>query len=958
MTATDSPGTWKPDLFERDDQVTRLEDMLDRARAATGGVVLIEAAAGLGKTRLLNRIRRRAARLGVRVLAARATELESELPFGVARQLLEPAVLGAAHERGRLLEGSAATARPALGLGGVAGGEASAAMDDTEFTTLYGLYWLLANLSEEGPLLLTVDDAHWADSASLRFLSFLLPRIEELPILLVVAARPVTEQAAAFSHLTLDPSVSRIDLQPLGADSIAALLESAIGVAPEAPFTAACDEVTAGNPFLLTELARTLRADGAQPSSADATRVRELLPDSIARAVLGRLAALPSPARQVAQAVAILGDGCEVRLIAQLAGLDADEATDAADALRAADVLDADAELRFVHPLVRSTIYADVPAGARDREHRRAAALLAEHRASADRVAIQLLATEPAGNDDTVESLLDGAQAALDRGAADAALACLMRALREPAPEKAYDRMMRIGFATGLQSGPRPRFIPLMETLMTRERVAELIADPTSLGDQAVILAVGLLIVGRFEESNALFESAVDAAEGHGDLSQAVTLDAIHVSMFQVPAPQARERFRRWEGRLGENTPEQRLSFACNAWWKHHMGGPADEVSALAHQALDGGLLIQEHSVTPQPSQAAIVLVRCDELDAAETAAARMIEAGSKGPGLWFLHVGGWLVRSLCLHRRGELAQAEADIRQAYDLLRLRDIVHLMPPVTACLARVLVERGEADAAAEILDSNGFGGDLPPLNWYQPLLFSRALVHQAQGRLREAADEFVELRDRILADAGASNPEYPPGAYGARVLVTLGEPELARELAEWEVAHARHWGAPSVVAEAVAALGAVTPGEVGIELLEEAVALAASTQARLVHATALGDLGAALRHARRRSDAREPLRKALAIARSCGAAPLAQRVASELEATGEHVPRHTPIGVESLTPSERRVAEMAARGMTNREIAAERYVTIKTVESHLRAAYDKLGIRSRGELPAALKPAMS
>jgi len=957
MTATGSPGTWKPELLERDDQVAQLEDLLDRAQTATGGVVLVEAAAGLGKTRLLDRIRRRAARLGVRVLAARATELEGELPFGVARQLLEPAVLGAADGRERLLDGPAAAARPALGLGRVTGGEAPAAMDDAEFTTLYGLYWLLTNLSEEGPLLLTVDDAHWADSASLRFLSFLVPRIEELPVLLVVAARPVAEQAAALSHLGVDPAVTRVDIQPLSTDSIAVLLESATGVAPEGPFTAACDEVTAGNPFLLTELARTIRAEGAQPSSASAARVRELLPDSISRSVLGRLAILPSPPRQVARAVAILGDGCELSLVSQLVGIDSDAATDAADALRAADVLDADAELRFVHPLVRKAVYADVPAGARDREHRRAAALLEERGASADRVAVQLLATEPAGDDGTVESLLDGAQAALDRGAADAALACLTRALREPAPEQAYDRMMRIGFATGLQSGPRPRFIPLMATLMTHERVAELIDDPTSLGDQTVILAVGLLIVGRVEESNALFESAVDAAEADSDLSQAVTLDAIHVSMFQVPAPQARERFRRWEGRLGEDTPEQRLSFACNAWWKHQMGGPADEVSALAHRALDRGLLIQEHAVTPQPSQAAIVLVRCDELDAAETAAARMIEAGSSGgPGLWLLLAGGWLVRALCLHRRGELAQAEAEVRQAYDLLRLRDIVHLMPPVTACLARVLVERGETDAAAELLDSNGFDGDLPPLNWYQPLLFSRALIRQAQGRLREAADEFVELRDRTVAEAGASNPEYPPGAYGARVLAALGEPERAQELADWEVAHARRWGAPSVVAEAVAARGAVTPGEAGIELLEEAVALAAMTQARLVHATALSDLGAALRRARRRSDAREPLREALTIARSCGAAPLAQRVASELEATGEHVPRHTPIGAESLTPSERRVAEMAATGMTNREIAAARYVTIKTVESHLRAAYDKLGIRSRGELAAALKPA--
>jgi DNA-binding NarL/FixJ family response regulator len=136
-------------------------------------------------------------------------------------------------------------------------------------------------------------------------------------------------------------------------------------------------------------------------------------------------------------------------------------------------------------------------------------------------------------------------------------------------------------------------------------------------------------------------------------------------------------------------------------------------------------------------------------------------------------------------------------------------------------------------------------------------------------------------------------------------------------------------------------------------LEEAVAVLDGSPALLVRAEALAHLGAARRRARQRADARTPLREALELARRCGAVGLAKTAFDELAATGERVRRYTPIGVESLTPSQRRVAELAASGMTNREIAQALFLTVKTIESHLAAAYDKLGIRSRRELPVAL-----
>ena len=194
---------------------------------------------------------------------------------------------------------------------------------------------------------------------------------------------------------------------------------------------------------------------------------------------------------------------------------------------------------------------------------------------------------------------------------------------------------------------------------------------------------------------------------------------------------------------------------------------------------------------------------------------------------------------------------------------------------------------------------------------------------------------------------------PAGSYAALAVHALGEDHRARELAEAQLVHAERWGAPKAVSRAQRALGLTIGGSAGLELLDAAVRVLDGSPARLARAEALCSFGGALRRANHRVQAREPLREALQLARTCGAAGLAKRAHDELRASGETVRSYAPIGVESLTPSERRVAEMAASGMTNRQVAQELFVTIKTVETHLGAVYDKLGIRSRRQLEQAL-----
>ena len=477
-------------------------------------------------------------------------------------------------------------------------------------------------------------------------------------------------------------------------------------------------------------------------------------------------------------------------------------------------------------------------------------------------------------------------------------------------------------------------------------------ADPERLMRCADGVAMYFLGRGMHDEAAEILERAIDAAERADDLGRALTLELHLISLTQLSPAWAQKRFERYAGRVPENSPDERLVLALRAWWSSMLGGTAREAASLALQALDEGRIIAERPMSAPPAQATLVLIRADELDAADTAAERLI-ATAVPRGSVAVLAGGLYLRGYSSYRRGELRSAEADARQAVDAARMRGFLGAFPMWTGLLVDLLAERDELEAAEHELASVGMTGEIPDTYWFGPLLFSRGKFRLAQGRARESADDLLELRERMARWEILGNAGTPAGAYAALALAALGEHEDARALAEEELEKARRWGAPSAVAEALIALGVATGGERGIELLGEAVGLVESAPTRLVHAMALTELGAALRRERRPADGREPLREGLVLARRCGAVALGRRAADELEASGEKVERYTPIGADALTPSERRTAEMAARGMTNREIAAALYVTIKTVESHLRAAYDKLGIGSRRELARPL-----
>jgi DNA-binding CsgD family transcriptional regulator len=934
----------KVPLLERDAELEELHAALEDARRGNGRLVVVEGAAGIGKTRLLAAARETAGRTGVRALAARGSELERDFPFALVRQLFEPVLHAASEdESAELLDGAARLAGRVVGVESEASGAGSSMALDPGFATLNALYWLTSNVAESRPLLLAVDDAHWADRPSLRFFRFLLSRLEDLPVLLVLAARrsEVGAEVELLAQLTADSVARVVRPQVLSRAAVGELVRAALSTDADDEFCAACYQASGGNPFMVHELLVELAAEGSAGTKAEAGNVSQLAPATISRTILMRLARLPDTAGRLARAVAVMGDAAPLRLAAALAGVDRNGAAQDADALARAGILEPGRPLSFTHPLVRNAIYGDLAPAERARHHRRAARLLSGENAGSDEIAIHLLATEANADPGVVEALLEAARLATAKAAPEVALTYMLRALAEPPTPTARPEILVELVRCGISLGPATF------ARLDVDPVEELARNPHTLTNSAAELTTWLLAYGRVKEATELLQRAIGAAIEASEHDLAIRLEAQLLSLGQLPVSKARARFERYESQIKPGTPGERLWLALQAVWSGFGGGAAVESAELARRALDGGEIFSETwGMEVLPGQAIMVLLAADELEPAERAIEHL-SYHARATGSANLHASTNGFRSHLAHLRGNIVSAEAYGRSSVDLAREHGILLAVPILIGYLLDALIERDELDAADEELTASGITGEIPDTPWLNPLLHNRASVRLAQGRTRDGLEDLLELERR------RARPLLGTPWSAALALALVGEQANARDMAQRDLERGRVWGTPRAIGVALRVLGIIEGGERGIERLAEAVQVLAASPARLEDARALTDYGAALRRANRRAEAREPLRSALEMAREFGALAIAKRAHHELEATGEKLRPLLAGGVESLTPSERRVAEMAAGGSSNREIAQSLFLTVKTVETHLSHAYRKLDITSRGELANVL-----
>jgi DNA-binding CsgD family transcriptional regulator len=897
-------------------ELAALDELAGSLADGMGRLVLIEGAAGTGKSTLLAVLEQLAAERGIAVQRARAIEIDADQPFAVIERAL----------------GSGVEAPPE--------NESAVALAEGGLAAVHRISQALLAGTDSVPVLLCVDDAHWADEPSLRVVEVVASSIRERRIVVALSWRRAEVAEPRLARLRAVDGVVHLPLEDLAAGDAAALVRRALPHAEDS-FVAACCRLTGGNPLLLGELVTAFAASGRAADAAAARRLAELAPASVRRVVLARLGELSSAAMALARAAAVLGDGAPLHQAALLAELDLGAAAAAADGLVSVEVFAAGNTLAFRHPLHRAAVLEDIGGFTRSELYRRAAALVASD-GMFERAGALLLRASPRGDRNAVTTLRRAAAIARGSGDAQTTIRLLERALAEPA-------------------APEERPALLVE--LARAEVAA--GDPASV--EHLDMALGG--IDRADERAEILRSLARLHHARSEFPRAARL--AEQALAEAPAGgAARERFDATWLLAASLDPER-----------------VQDARRMVQQLLEAaaaGAPPQDPELQAALSLFLVTLARDPELavDLAERAVAGDAVTNDDGLGLandFALHTllccGKLQTLIRCAELRFEQVEHHASVMgaasaacwRAHARLELGDLtdamadaeIALVPsrygwPVHStygggALALARLELGDARAAAEAIRRIV---EIPIPD--PPRLYFTGVVELALGRAAQARQLFERAGEDCLAHWGVDTPALLPWRSAAALAAFReGDAAGAVRLADAELAIARDIRLAHVLGRALRVRGLVVGGAEGIDMLRTACDVLAATDCRLEHLRGRVDLGAALRRGNARREARDVLAAARADAEALGCRALAQRAAQEASASGAR-PRRVPTsGVQSLTPSERRIAELAATGLTNREIAAELFLTAKTVEWHLGHVFAKLGVHRRQELAAAL-----
>lgn len=926
-------------LLERDHELELADRVLDRlTHDGTGSAVLFEGPAGIGKTSLLARVRVAGAARGFTVCQARGIDLEEEFAWGLLRQLFVPLTRpGGDGPAGRADQPPRNVALDVLAAG----------PDDLrphgEYAMLNSLYWLASDHGAAAPLLLVADDLHWSDPASLRFLAYLAARLDGLPVAIVGALRPGGgRNEAVIAAIADSPHATTHALAPFSAAASAAMLAGILPARPAEELAARCHDLTRGNPLLLRELGRELSR------STEAGTLDHVLGGrvpSVARYIRGQLHRMPDAARSTIQALSVLGDRSTVDGLAAVAELPADTVLESLSALVDGELVmpsGVPEVFSISHPLVRAAIYDDAALSTRAGLHAQAARLaMADN--DVERAAAHLLRLPARFADlDTVAILDRAADACAARGAIDGAVAYLRRQLDEDLDDDARHRLQgRLGLAEILVDAEqgRSRLVAAMERETDLERRAE----------TAVGVVGATFFCGRPAEAMAVCRDALGDGEGLSEnVKRALKSWIVLLSFLQPPddyTTRVTKTIAQWPaddslgGLMLDGTLALHAAFGCRP----------QETVERARRAIAHDVLL-DHPVAESPLSCAWTALQvCDApeaLPSIESAIGRARATGSMrtlAPALCY--------RTGIMVARGDLDEAISDGRTAWEAANTSAARIGIPFVAGYLLPALVHTGHLDEAEAVLaqaDASHPAG--MPRYMYSEGAISLRL---AQGRPADAYDAALLARDECLA-YGMLNPLICGWQTHLVQCLHLQERTAeAREVAAEALAVARQLGTARAVGQALRTAAVAETGEAQLELLTESVRVLAGSPAKFELARSRYALGEALRRARRLADARAELQAALELSEVCGAAPLQEQVEAALRVSGGRRRAAAQHGPAALTAGETRVAELAARGLTNREIAQSLFVTVKTVEVHLGNTFRKLGIMRRQELGGAM-----
>ncbi len=681
------------ELVERDGELAQLRNATTGTPAGHGGVVIIEGPAGIGKTRLLEAARALAEEKRLGVAWARGSELEREYGFGLLRQLLEPFAMSSdGLLREELFKGAAALAAALF----QPGADPEARAPEPDFSTLHGLYWLLAELADEQPLAVCIDDVQWADPPSLRFLSFASRRIESVAITIFATLRTgeVGSDPELVSQLTTESGVLTMRPRPLTGSGVEAIVREELAFEPSRDLVEACRESTGGNPFYLKALLGEVAGSGGDVGVGSVRRVTEIGSGEVSALLLRRLDALHEGAKELAGAVAVLGDGTHLPRAARLAGLEPMQAAEVLQTLVSARLLREQGGIGFSHPIVRSSVYASLPPRSRSDLHTQAAKQLQAEGARVEEVAGHLLHTHPGAAPDAASKLRAAAQRSLAVGAPESACGFLERALLEPLESDIQaEILLELGRAE-MRAG-LPGAADHLGQVMEHPA-----ASPAYRGLAALDLGELFMHALRGTEGIPVLEAGLATTrDPEPDLAKRIEATLIFNAFGSLTV--RKQLLGRVQAlRLPADTPDTdptRLLFAALAYDQVAGGGTASDALRFARQCLSYRGPIQGSTEGTAMALGLVGLGGADRPAEAEEHADRIIDvARASGSINMFARVSA--LRAWARWRRGHLPAAEADGRAVLAIGPDGGLGVVRPLAVAVIVSSLTARGELDAA--------------------------------------------------------------------------------------------------------------------------------------------------------------------------------------------------------------------------------------------------------------------
>jgi DNA-binding NarL/FixJ family response regulator/tetratricopeptide (TPR) repeat protein len=927
------------------------------------GVFQIAGEQGIGKTRLITELCADAERRRFLVFSGRAAEFEQGEAFGVFVDALDDHL--SSMDRRDLDELVVEVAELAWVFPPLARlvEHPVGALPAERYRAHRAVRVLLETLSRQRPVVLALDDLHWADGASVELVSYLLRRPPRGRVVTVMAFRPAQLPKpfdAVLEASARVPSVVRLDLEPLTQDEAFELLDPDLPAAVRGELY----RLSGGNPFYLESLARSASAMDARAQPSGATTVIAPVPVVVRRALAEELAGLTPRAHALIRGAAVVGDPFEVGLAATVGEVPGGEQLAALDELLAADLARPSAtplRYRFRHPLVRHAVYESAPGGWRIGAHARAVASLAAFGAPAVSRAHHVERSALPGDAAAVAVLIEAGDTTAGRAPATAALwyEAALRLMPETTAMQPRRREVLMALAATLAAIGRledsraallealslvapdddTRRVALVarcayvELLLGRHRdagarlhraLAEL-PDPSSLKVAPLHNARSLAAryEGDFDDMRACAQLAYDVATAAGARPQQACAAALLAhAQAESPTGDADDGVVDLAASLVDQQPDDELHLDAALI----IGRAEIEVDRFddATRHLERGLQIaratgQGQLIVPMMLGRVAVLCLQGRLDEANELVDSAVEAGRLS-GLaqllgWPLQVQCWLATD-----RGDIEAALHDGEESLQLARQLDQRWILALAGATLGTARLEAGDAAGCRrDMLDASG-GPDLPFLSiqrrcWAYEVL-TRASI--AAGRLEDANGWAA----RAEAAAVPTRHRATAAALQARAAVRLASGD----------------------------------GAGAAELALDAAATAEKVGARIVASRSRTLAGRALAAAGQNSEAIINLEHAEADLRACGAVRYADETARQLRRLGRRVTRIRRRGDAGPLPLSRReleIATLVAEGKTNRQIAAELYLSGRTVESHLSRVFAKLGVSSRAAVGGAL-----